>query len=78
MILESAVDRCFPLETRMHIDILDHEAAHLSGASAMPPIEPPCDALAALLLLAGRSQPRRRALPARPIAAHSDASNYGL
>ena len=43
-------------------------------ASATRPIEPCCGVLAALLLLAGTSPQRRRALPARRITAHSGAS----
>jgi hypothetical protein len=39
------------------------------------PIAPRCDALAALLLLAGMSPPRRRALPEHRIVARSGAFN---
>jgi hypothetical protein len=42
--------------------------------SATHPIEPCCGALAALVLLAGTSPQRRRALPAHRITAHSGAS----
>jgi len=62
----------------MDADILDHAVDHLLGQSATRPIAPPWGALAALLLLAGASQPRRRALPAHPMTAHSGASNYGF
>jgi len=51
---------------------------HHLGEVATRPIEPPSDALAALLLLAGASLPRRRALPAHPMPARSGASNYGF
>ena len=69
---------CSPLEVHMDADRSDHEAAHLQKVSATYPIEPPWDTLAALLLLAGSSQPRRRALPARPMTAHSGMSSYGF
>jgi len=58
--------------------LLGHEVAHLMGKSATHPSEPPWGTLAALLLLAGTSQPRRCALPAHPKTAHSGASNYGF
>ena len=48
------------------------------GDIATPPIEPPCGALAALLLLAGMSPLPRRALPSHPMTAHSGASNCGF
>ena len=48
------------------------------GESATHPIEPRCGTPAALLLLAGMSPPRRRALPAHRITAHSGASNCGF
>jgi hypothetical protein len=56
--------------------------AHFSGfdsqikflPSATLPIELRCGTLAALLLLVGISPPRRRALPACRITAHSGAS----
>jgi len=51
---------------------------HHSGEVATHPIRPPSGALAALLLLAGASLPRRRALPARPMPTCSGASNYGF
>ena len=50
----------------MFISIFDHEAPHLLGENATHPIAPPDSALAALLLLAGRSQLRRKRL-ARPL-----------
>ena len=54
------------------------EALHHLGDSATHPIAPPWRVLAALLLLAGISLPRRRALPAHPMTAHSGASNRGF
>jgi len=62
----------------MNIEISIHDRPHLLGESATHPIEPRCGALAALLLLAGMSPQRRRALPAHRIAAHSGASNCGF
>ena len=59
----------------MDIDVSPHDYFHRLGESATHPIEPRCGALAALLLLAGMSPQRRRALPAHRIAAHSGASN---
>jgi len=58
------------------IDYGSHEYAYLSGENATHPIEPPWGVLAALLLLAGSSPPRRRAFPAHPMTAHSGVSNY--
>ena len=55
-----------------------HEQAHFVGDNATHPIEPRWRTLVALLLLAGRSPQRRRALPAHPITAHSGASNCGF
>ena len=55
-----------------------HASHHLMGATATHPIEQRCVTLAALLLLAGKSPPPRRALPAHRIAAHSGASNCGF
>jgi len=60
---------------RMNTEYRSHDHAHLQGESATHPIEPRCGTLAALLLLAGMSPQRRRALPARRITAHSGASN---
>ncbi|MDO9400409.1 MAG: hypothetical protein Q7T46_02940 [Polaromonas sp.] len=48
------------------------------GQSATHPMEPPWRALAALRLLAGRRLPRRHALPAHPMTAHSGAPNGGF
>ena len=62
----------------MNTEISTHDDPHRLGESATRPIEPRCGALAALLLLAGMSPPRRRALPAHRIATHSGASNCGF
>ena len=59
----------------MDADLFIHADILRSGGDATHPIEPPWRALAALLLLAGMSPQRRRALPAHPKAAHSGASN---
>ena len=50
----------------------------LMGDDATRPIEPPWAALAALLLLAGRSPQRCRALLAHPMTAHSGAFSCGF
>jgi hypothetical protein len=55
--------------------IRSHGHLRLSDDSATHPIEPRCGALAALLLLAGMSPQRRRALPAHRITVRSGASN---
>jgi len=60
----------------MDIDFSGFDNPHLLGENATHPIRPPSGALAALLLLAGMSLRRRRALPAHPMAACSGASNY--
>jgi hypothetical protein len=62
----------------MNTHVLIHVYVHLLGRSATHPIEPPWRALAALLLLAGISPPRRLVLPAHPMTAHSGASNCGF
>jgi hypothetical protein len=59
----------------MNAKLSSHGKHHHLGDSATHPIEPRCGTLAALLLLAGTSPQRRRALPAHRIAAHSGASN---
>jgi len=59
----------------MGIEIHRHAPLHRMGESATRPIEPRCGTPTTLLLVAGRSQPPRRALQAHPIAAHSDAPN---
>jgi hypothetical protein len=78
MTLEKAVDRFPPRETYLFSSTCCHTRLHLLGEIATHPIEPRWAVwadLAALLLQAGMSPPRRRALPKRPIAAHSGASN---
>ncbi len=59
----------------MNVEIGAHAGNHPSGDIAAHPIEPRCDALAALLRLAGTSPQRCRGLPARRIAARSGAPN---
>ena len=59
----------------MNASFSDDDNSHHLGQSATHPIEQRCDALAALLLVAGMSPPPRRALPSRRIAAHSGAFN---
>jgi hypothetical protein len=59
----------------MDTKFVDHEDVHPLGESATHPIELRCGTLAALLLLAGMSPPRRRALPAHRGAARSGAFN---
>ena len=55
-----------------------HDHVYQLADSATHPSEPRYGALAALLLLAGRSPQRRRALPAHRIAAQPGASNCRL
>ena len=62
----------------MNIKFFASDQAYLLGDSAMHPIAPRSTHHAALLLLAGRSPLRRRALPGTPITAHSGASNCGF
>ena len=62
----------------MNTNICTYDNVHLLGESATRPIKPRYGALTALLLLAGMSPQRRRALPAHRIAAHSGASNCGI
>ena len=63
----------------MNAEICTHDNPNLLGESATHPIEPSYGTLAGLqavlLLLAGMSPQRRRALPAHRIAARSGASN---
>ncbi|MBA4215613.1 MAG: hypothetical protein C0449_21315 [Polaromonas sp.] len=68
----------YPLEMPMNTEKTGHAEAHPMGEGATDPIELPGSALAALLLLAGRSPLRRRALPAHSRAAHSGPSNCGF
>jgi len=60
----------------MDIDVSGFDHVHILGESATHPIRPPSGALAALLLLAGMSMQRPRALPAHPMTVCSGASNY--
>lgn len=62
----------------MRSKFLSYDQSHPRGENATRPIEPPWGALAALLLLAGNSLRRRRALPSHPMTAHSGASNCGF
>ena len=62
----------------MDADMFGHDAVYPFGESATHPIEPPCGALGALLVLAGMSLPRPRAFPAHPMTAHSGVSNCGF
>jgi uncharacterized protein (TIGR03382 family) len=60
----------------MNIDFSGFDDIHLLGERATHPIRPPSGALAALLLLAGMSLRRRRALPTHPMTTCSGTSNY--
>jgi len=62
----------------MNTTFPDFDDRHRMGETATRPIRPPSGTLAALLLLAGISLPRRRALPAHPMSTCSGASNYGF
>ncbi len=62
----------------MDADVLGHDAVDQFGEGATRPIEPPCGALGALLVLAGTSLLRPRAFPAHPMTAHSGVSNCGF
>jgi len=59
----------------MNIDICYFDEDHLLGESATHQIELLATCLGVLLLLEGRSIPRRRAYPDAPPAAHSGAFN---
>ena len=59
----------------MHIDFCCFRKAHLRGDSATHSPAPRSPRHAALLLLAGSSPLRRRALPDTPITALASASN---
>jgi hypothetical protein len=63
---------------RINTEVSTHGHPQRLGDSATHPIEPRSGTLAALLLLAGTSPRRRRALPAHRITAHSGASNCGF
>ena len=78
--LETAVERFLRWRHRIHAEISTHDHAHHwgGGGSATRSIELRCGTLAALLLRAGWSLQRRRALPAHRITANSGASNWGF
>jgi hypothetical protein len=59
----------------MNTDISAHDHFQHLGESATHPIELRCGTLAALLLLAGTSPQRRRALPSNRITAHLGVFN---
>ncbi|MDO5692249.1 MAG: hypothetical protein Q4G70_07190 [Pseudomonadota bacterium] len=59
----------------MSTDFHGFDHIHLLGERAMHPIAPRWPRHAALLVLAGTSLPRPRALPGTPITARSGASN---
>lgn len=60
----------------MKLEIYCHGHPYLMMGHASHPIAPRSGTLAVLLLVAGRSQPPRRALPTHRITAHSNATNY--
>ncbi|MDR2154160.1 MAG: hypothetical protein LBE78_03920 [Burkholderiaceae bacterium] len=62
----------------MNVGFRGFDDRHLLGERATHPIRPPSGALAALLVLAGSSLRRPRALPAHPMTTCSGASNYGF
>jgi MYXO-CTERM domain-containing protein len=62
----------------MGVDFRAFDHLHLLGECATHPIRPPSGALAALLVLAGISLRRPRALPAHPMTTCSGASNCGF
>ncbi|MDF1484537.1 hypothetical protein PY257_04965 [Ramlibacter sp. H39-3-26] len=59
----------------MQSSVAGSDGVHLVGESAMHLPAPRSARHAALLLLAGSSPPRRRALPGTPITAPAGASN---
>jgi len=62
----------------MHIDFVSVAHCQRLGDSATHPIAPLAARQGALLLLAGRSLPRRRAYPDTLPAAHSGVFNRGI
>jgi hypothetical protein len=60
----------------MNTEIFDFDQSHHLGESAMHPPAPRSTRHAALLVLAGSSPLRPRALPGTPITALAGASNY--
>jgi len=65
-------------ENRVGIDIRDFDYVHLLGGSATRSPVPRSTHHAALLVLAGTSLRRPRALPGTPIAALASAFNYSF
>lgn len=65
----------YPPEMQMNIHISDSEGVHPLGVSASDPMEQPARALVSLLLHAGSSPLRLRALAVHPLTAHSGPSN---
>jgi len=59
----------------MDAEIFNHDRTCRARGSARHPIAPHCGTLVALRLLAGICPPRRCALPAHRIAAHSGTFN---
>jgi len=62
----------------MNTALFSFDQFHLWGKTAMHPAAPRSVRQAVLLVLAGRSPLRPRALPGTPIAALSGASNCGF
>jgi hypothetical protein len=60
----------------MNAEVFDFDRPHHLGEIAMRPPAPRSTRHAALLVLAGMSLPRPRALPGTPITALAGASNY--
>jgi hypothetical protein len=74
--LETAVDRSPPPEPWRPTTTCAHDGPHPAGETATHPIEPPSATLAALRILAmAHANAAVRALPARPMAPRSGASN---
>src|SRR3954453_20730076 len=65
----------FPSPSRAAVEVFGFDERHRRGESATHPCAPRSTRHAALLLLAGRSPLRRRALPGTPIAARTGAFN---
>ena len=65
----------FPSPSRAAVEVFGFDDRHHRGESATHPCAPRSTRHAALLLLAGRSPLRRRALPGTPIAARTGAFN---
>jgi len=65
-------------ENRVDIDVRDFDHLHLLGESATHSPAPRLTRHAALLVLAGMSLPRPRALPGTPITALASVFNCGF